>query len=98
MFAQLGTWLHSFLSGYVVRIVSSLETDLAALAAVVMTVIIALYGLAIARGETNASMGVFSWSMVKRSAVIAIAGTSSLYMTNVVDNVNALQVSLSTAF
>ena len=73
MFALLGSWLTSFLDGYVLAIVSSLAPSLRPIALIWLTVWIANYGLATMRGEASDSLSVFGWKMVKISFILSFA-------------------------
>ena len=98
MFALLGSWLTSFLDGYVLAIVSSLAPSLRPIALIWLTVWIANYGLATMRGEASDSLSVFGWKMVKISFILSFALGSATYMDVVAGTANGMQDSMATVF
>lgn len=98
MFVTLGTWLTTFLSGYVSAVVSTLAATLAPLALVLLTIYVANYGYAVARGEVDEPIGVFGWKMVKIGFITAIALGSGLYMELVAASIENLQDGVATLF
>jgi type IV secretion system protein VirB6 len=98
MFTQLGVWVTSFLSGYVAAIVADLCGELVPIAAAWLTIYIALYGLAVMRGEASESFTVFGWKLVKKTFIFSFALSAGTYMSVIVDNVIALQGGLATLF
>jgi type IV secretion system protein VirB6 len=98
MFALLGSWLTSFLDGYVLNIVSTLASELRPIALIWLTVFIATYGLAVMRGEASESLAVFGWKMVKISFILAFSLGSAAYMDVVAGTANGLQDSMATVF
>ena len=51
MFAKLEAWFNAFFIGYAARVSSDLATGLVPVALALVTVYIAVYGLAVMRGE-----------------------------------------------
>ena len=84
MFTQLGIWINTFLSGYVAAIVSDLCTELAPIAALLLTIYVATYGFALARGEASESLAVFFWKMIKKTFVTTFALGAGAYMNVIV--------------
>ena len=98
MFAQLGTWLATFTSGYVAHVVGDLSAALAVIALIWLTVYIANYGFAVVRGEVQEPMSVFGWKMIKMAFILGIALSGSLYMSVVFSTADGLQDSMATVF
>ena len=98
MFQQIGSWLTSFLSGYVAGIVATLTADLAPIALIWLTVYIANYGYAVARGEASEPLAVFGWKMIKIAFILSFALGAGNYMNVVFGTANGMQDSMATVF
>lgn len=98
MFTTLGAWLTTFLTGYVATVVSTVAAALAPLALILLTIYIANYGYAVARGEVDEPIAVFGWKMVKLGFITSIALGSGLYMELVGASIENLQDGVATLF
>ena len=65
MFAKLETWFNAFFLGYAARVSGDLAVGLVPIALLLVTVYVAVYGLAVMRGEATEPVGIFAWKMVK---------------------------------
>ena len=84
MFAQLGAWLTTFLTGYVAAVVGTLAAALTPVALIWLTVYIANYGYAVVRGEVQEPLSVFAWKMIKMAFILAFALSAGRYMSFVI--------------
>lgn len=98
MFTQLGTWLTSFLTGYVNNVVAQLAAMLFPLAVILGTIYIANYGYAVARGEVSEPLGVFGWKMIKLAFIAAFALGGGLYLDQIATSISGLQDGMATIF
>ena len=64
MFARLEAWFNTFFLGYAARVSADLATGLVPVALALVTIYIAIYGLAVMRGEASEPVGTFAWKMV----------------------------------
>ena len=97
-FTTLGAWLTTFLNGYVNSVVATLAAALAPLALVLLTIYVASYGYAVARGEVSEPLGVFGWKMIKMSFVLALSLGSGLYISLISSSITGLQDGMATVF
>jgi len=98
MFAKLETWFNTFFLGYAARVSADLATGLVPVALALVTIYIAIYGLAVMRGEASEPVGTFAWKMVKVSAILSFALPGLYYSGNVVAWATGLQDGLATLF
>jgi hypothetical protein len=73
MFARLETWFNAFFLGYAARVSGDLAVGLVPIALLLVTVYVAVYGLAVMRGEATEPVGTFAWKMVKVGAILSFA-------------------------
>lgn len=73
MFARLETWFNAFFLGYAARVSGDLAVALVPLALLLVTIYVAVYGLAVMRGEAPEPVGTFAWKMVKVMAILSFA-------------------------
>ena len=98
MFAKLETWFNTFFLGYAARVSADLATGLVPAALALVTIYIAIYGLAVMRGEASEAVGTFTWKMVKVGAILSFALPGLYYSGNVVAWATGLQDGLATLF
>lgn len=98
MFAKLEAWFNTFFLGYVARVSGDLAVGLVPVALALVTVYIAVYGLAVMRGEATEPVGTFAWKMVKVGAILSFALPSLYYSGNVAATATGLQDGLATLF
>ena len=98
MFAKLEAWFNVFFLGYAARVSGDLATGLVPVALALVTIYIAVYGLAVMRGEASEPVGTFAWKMVKVGAILSFALPGLYYSGNVVAWATGLQDGLATLF
>ena len=98
MFAKLEAWFNTFFLGYAARVSGDLAVGLAPVALLLVTVYVAIYGLAVMRGEASEPVGTFAWKMVKVGAILSFALPGLYYGGNVVAWATGLQDGLATLF
>jgi type IV secretion system protein VirB6 len=98
MFAKLETWFNAFFLGYAARVSGDLAVGLVPIALLLVTVYVAVYGLAVMRGEATEPVGIFAWKMVKVGAILSFALPGLYYSGNVAAAANGLQDGLATLF
>jgi type IV secretion system protein VirB6 len=98
MFARLETWFNAFFLGYAGRVSADLAAGLVPVALALVTVYIAVYGLAVMRGEAPEPVGTFAWKMVKVMAILSFALPGLHYSGDLVAAATGLQDSLATLF
>jgi type IV secretion system protein VirB6 len=98
MFAKLEAWFNTFFLGYAARVSNDLATGLVPIALMLVTVYIAVYGLAVMRGEAPEPVGTFAWKMVKVGAILSFALPGLYFSGNVVAWALGLQDGLATLF
>jgi type IV secretion system protein VirB6 len=98
MFAKLEVWFNTFFLGYAGRVSADLATGLVPVALALVTIYIAIYGLAVMRGEASEPVGTFAWKMVKVGAILSFALPGLYYSGNVVAWATGLQDGLATLF
>lgn len=98
MFAQLGTWLTDFLTGYVAGVVATVSAALVPIALLWLTVYIANYGYAVTRGEASDPFATFAWKMVKMMFITAFALGAGTYMSTVFATADGIQDGMATIF
>ena len=98
MFAKLEAWFNTFFLGYAARVSADLATGLVPVALAMVTIYIAIYGLAVMRGEASEPVGTFAWKMVKVGAILSFALPGLCYSGNVVAWATGLQDGLATLF
>ncbi|MBC7685067.1 MAG: type IV secretion system protein [Bdellovibrionales bacterium] len=98
MFARLETWFNAFFLGYAARVSGDLAVGLVPIALLLVTVYIAVYGLAVMRGEATEPVGTFAWKMVKVGAILSFALPGLYYSGNVAAAATGLQDGLATLF
>lgn len=98
MFAKLESWFNAFFLGYSARVSGDLAVGLVPVALALVTIYIAVYGLAVMRGEASEPVGTFAWKMVKVGAILSFALPGLYYSGNVVAWANGLQDGLATLF
>ena len=98
MFAKLESWFNAFFLGYAARVSGDLAVGLVPIALLLVTVYIAVYGLAVMRGEATEPVGIFAWKMVKVGAIFSFALPGLYYSGNVAAAANGLQDGLATLF
>ena len=98
MFAQLGVWLTTFLTGYVSAVVGTLAAALTPLALIWLTVYIANYGYAVTRGEASDPFSTFAWKMVKMMFIMAFALSAARFMDVIFSTADGLQDGMASIF
>ncbi len=98
MFARLEAWFNTFFLGYAARVSADLATGLVPVALALVTIYIAIYGLAVMRGEASEPIGTFAWKMVKVGAILSFALPGLYYSGNVVAWATGLQDGLAVLF
>jgi type IV secretion system protein VirB6 len=98
MFAKLEAWFNTFFLGYSARVSGDLAVGLVPVALLLVTVYVAIYGLAVMRGEASEPVGTFAWKMVKVGAILSFALPGLYYSGNVVAWATGLQDGLATLF
>ena len=98
MFAKLEAWFNTFFLGYAARVSADLATGLVPVALALVTIYIAIYGLAVMRGEASEPVGTFAWKMVKVGAILSFALPGLYYSGNVVAWATGLQDGLAVLF
>ena len=98
MFARLETWFNAFFLGYAARVSGDLAVGLVPIALLLVTVYVAIYGLAVMRGEATEPVGTFAWKMVKIGAILSFALPGLYYSGNVAAAATGLQDGLATLF
>ena len=98
MFARLETWFNAFFLGYAARVSGDLAVGLVPVALLLVTVYVAVYGLAVMRGEATEPVGTFAWKMVKVGAILSFALPGLYYSGNVAAAATGLQDGLATLF
>ena len=98
MFARLETWFNAFFLGYAARVSADLAVGLVPIALLLVTVYVAVYGLAVMRGEATEPVGTFAWKMVKVGAILSFALPGLYYSGNVAAAATGLQDGLATLF
>ena len=98
MFARLETWFNAFFLGYAARVSGDLAVGLVPVALALVTVYVAVYGLAVMRGEATEPVGTFAWKMVKVGAILSFALPGLYYSGNVAAAATGLQDGLATLF
>ena len=98
MFAKLEAWFNTFFLGYAARVSGDLAVGLVPVALLLVTVYVAVYGLAVMRGEASEPVGTFAWKMVKVGAILSFALPGLYYSGNVVAWATGLQDGLATLF
>ena len=98
MFAKLEAWFNTFFLGYAARVSAELATGLVPVALALITIYIAIYGLAVMRGEASEPVGTFAWKMIKVGAILSFALPGLYYSGNVVAWATGLQDGLATLF
>ena len=98
MFAKLEAWFNTFFLGYAARVSADLAAGLVPVALALVTVYVAIYGLAVMRGEASEPVGTFAWKMVKVGAILSFALPGLYYSGNVVAWATGLQDGLAVLF
>ena len=98
MFARLETWFNAFFLGYAARVSGDLAVGLLPIALLLVTVYVAIYGLAVMRGEATEPVGTFAWKMAKVGAILSFALPGLYYSGNVAAAATGLQDGLATLF
>ena len=98
MFAKLESWFNAFFLGYAARVSGDLAVGLVPVALALVTVYVAVYGLAVMRGEAIEPVGTFAWKMVKVGAILSFALPGLYYSGNVAAAATGLQDGLATLF
>ena len=98
MFARLETWFNAFFLGYAARVSGDLAVGLVPIALLLVTVYVAIYGLAVMRGEATEPVGTFAWKMIKVGAILSFALPGLYYSGNVAAAATGLQDGLATLF
>ena len=98
MFARLEAWFNTFFLGYAARVSADLAAGLVPIALALVTIYIAIYGLAVMRGEASEPVGTFAWKMVKVGAILSFALPGLHYSGNVVAWATGLQDGLAVLF
>ncbi len=98
MFTKLEAWFNTFFLGYAARVSGDLAVGLVPIALLLVTVYVAVYGLAVMRGEASEPVGTFAWKMVKVGAILSFALPGLYYSGNVVAWATGLQDGLATLF
>jgi len=98
MFARLETWFNTFFLGYAARVSADLAVGLVPVSLALVTIYVAIYGLAVMRGEASEPVGTFAWKMVKVGAILSFALPGLYYSGNVMAWATGLQDGLATLF
>ena len=98
MFARLEAWFNAFFLGYAARVSGDLAVGLVPVALALVTLYVAVYGLAVMRGEATEPVGTFAWKMVKVGAILSFALPGLYYSGNVAAAATGLQDGLATLF
>ena len=98
MFTKLEAWFNTFFLGYAARVSGDLAVGLVPMALLLVTIYVAVYGLAVMRGEASEPVGTFAWKMVKVGAILSFALPGLYYSGNVVAWATGLQDGLATLF
>jgi type IV secretion system protein VirB6 len=98
MFAKLEAWFNLFFLGYAARVSADLAAGLVPVALAGLTIYIAIYGLAVMRGEAPEPVGTFAWKMVKVMAILTFALPGLTYSGNIVAWATGLQDGLANLF
>jgi type IV secretion system protein VirB6 len=98
MFAKLEAWFNAFFLGYAARVSADLAVGLVPVALALVTVYVAIYGLAVMRGEATEPVGTFAWKMAKVGAILSFALPGLYYSGNVAAAATGLQDGLATLF
>jgi type IV secretion system protein VirB6 len=98
MFAKLEAWFNAFFLGYAARVSGDLAVGLVPVALALVTVYVAIYGLAVMRGEATEPVGTFAWKMAKVGAILSFALPGLYYSGNVAAAATGLQDGLATLF
>ena len=98
MFTKLEAWFNTFFLGYAARVSGDLAVGLVPIALLLVTIYVAVYGLAVMRGEASEPVGTFAWKMVKVGAILSFALPGLYYSGNVVAWATGLQDGLATLF
>ncbi len=98
MFARLEAWFNAFFLGYAARVSADLAAGLVPVALAGLTIYIAIFGLAVMRGEAPEPIGTFAWKMVKVMAILTFALPGLFYTGNVVGWAMGLQDGLANLF
>jgi type IV secretion system protein VirB6 len=98
MFARLEAWFNAFFLGYAARVSADLAAGLVPVALAGLTIYIAIYGLAVMRGEAPEPVGTFAWKMVKVMAILTFALPGLTYSGNIVAWATGLQDGLANLF
>jgi len=98
MFARLEAWFNTFFLGYAARVSADLAAGLVPIALALVTIYIAIYGLAVMRGEASEPVGTLAWKMVKVGAILSFALPGLYYSGNVVAWATGLQDGLAVLF
>lgn len=98
MFAKLEGWFNAFFLGYAARVSGDLAVALVPIALLLVTVYVAIYGLAVIRGEASEPVGTFAWKMVKVGAILSFALPGLYFSGNVMAWATGLQDGLANLF
>ncbi len=98
MFARLEAWFNIFFQGYAARVSADLAAGLVPVALAGLTIYIAIFGLAVMRGEAPEPIGTFAWKMVKVMAILSFALPGLYYSGNVIAWASGLQDGLANLF
>jgi len=98
MFTKLEAWFNTFFLGYAARVSGDLAVGLVPIALLLVTIYVAVYGLADMRGEASEPVGPMAWKMVKVGAILSFALPGLYYSGNVVAWATGLQDGLATLF
>ena len=98
MFAKLEAWFNAFFLGYAARVSGDLAVGLVPVALALVTVYVAIYGLAVMRGEATEPVGTFAWKMAKVGAILSFALPGLYYSANVAAAATGLQDGLAVLF
>ena len=98
MFAKLEAWFNAFFLGYAARVSGDLAVGLVPVALALVTVYVAIYGLAVMRGEATEPVGTFAWKMAKVGAILSFALPGLYYSGNVAAAATGLQDGLAVLF
>ena len=98
MFAKLEAWFNAFFLGYAARVSADLAVGLVPVALALVTVYVAIYGLAVMRGEATEPVGTFAWKMAKVGAILSFALPGLYYSGNVAAAATGLQDGLAVLF
>lgn len=98
MFERLNVLLTTLVTGYAGTVSAALAAGLAAPALALVTAQIALFGLAVMRGEASEPVGAFAWKMAKTVAIVAFATGGIYYASYVLPLATELQDDMATLF